>query len=79
MSLKAYVLAAAAVAVVGGLTASHLWVYRAGRAAEQAAVVARIEKENDNAGRNAEDWRARLRRCLDADGVFDFETGRCDR
>ncbi|RLP27899.1 hypothetical protein [Mesorhizobium sp. YM1C-6-2] len=58
---------------------SHTAAYRAGRTYEQAAFAAKITKENDNAGNAAEKWRTDLRRCSDAGGVFDFETGACER
>jgi len=38
---------------------------------------ARIERENANAGRNANDRRAEFARCIDSRGVYDFETGVC--
>ncbi len=57
---------------------SHTAAYRAGRTYEQAAFAAKITKENDNAGNAAEKWRTDLRRCSDAGGVFDFETGACE-
>ncbi len=58
---------------------THTAAYRAGRTYEQAAFAAKITKENDNAGTAAEKWRADLRRCSDAGGVFDFETGACEQ
>jgi hypothetical protein len=58
---------------------SHTAAYRAGRTYEQAAFAAKITKENDNAGNVAEKWRTDLRRCSDAGGVFDFETGACEQ
>lgn len=79
MSLKVYAIAGAAITIVTALTASHIWAYRSGRAVEQATIAQRIAKENEDAGNRAEDWRARLRRCVDAGGLFDFETGSCDR
>ena len=69
----------AAVAVLGLLTWSHTAAYQAGRSAEQAAFVERINQENEDAGNSAEDWRGQYRRCVDAGGVFDFETGACDQ
>ena len=77
--MRLYLLIGAAVAALGLLTYSHTAAYRAGRAAEQASIATRINQENDNAGNAAEKWRADLRRCSDAGGVFDFETGACDR
>lgn len=53
--------------------------YQAGRQAEQAAFLNRINVENENAGDIAEKWRGDLRRCIDAGGVYDFETGACDK
>ncbi|WP_166163064.1 hypothetical protein [Chelativorans oligotrophicus] len=66
-------------AVMSGLAWSHSAAYRAGRSAEQAAFVERINQENEDAGNSAEDWRSQYRRCVDAGGLFDFETGACDR
>ncbi|PSM18206.1 hypothetical protein [Nitratireductor sp. StC3] len=68
----------AGLAVLAGLAWSHSAAYRAGRSAEQARIVERINQENDDAAENAEDWRGKLRRCIDAGGVFDFETGSCE-
>lgn len=71
-------LGAAALAVAGGLVWSHSWMYSQGRRAEQLEVAKKIEKENEDAHDAAEDWRTRYRRCADAGGLFDFETGACD-
>ena len=68
----------AGLAVVAALAWSHSAAYRAGRSAEQAAFVERINQENEYAGNSAEDWRSQYRRCVDAGGLFDFETGACD-
>jgi len=70
---------AAIVVLAGLITYSHRFAYQAGRQAEQAAFLDRINKENENAGNSAEDWRGRYRRCIDAGGLFDFEAGACDR
>lgn len=77
--MKLYVILGAAAALLAALTASHTFAYRAGRSAEQAEIARHINQENENAGEAAEDWRARLRRCVDAGGVYDFETGACNR
>jgi hypothetical protein len=77
--MKAYLLGFAALAVVGMLTWSHTAAYRYGRSTEQARLASQITKENDNAGKAAETWRAELRRCTAAGGLFDFETGTCQR
>jgi len=61
------------------LTFSHRFAYQAGRQVEQAAFLDRINKENDDAGNSAEDWRGQYRRCVDTGGLFDFETGSCHR
>lgn len=65
------------VAAVALLTFSHRFAYQAGRQVEQAAFLDRINKENEDAGNSAEDWRAQYRRCVDAGGLFDFEAGSC--
>lgn len=75
--IRIYMMIGAAVAVIGLLAYSHVKVYNAGRAVEQAAIVKRIEKENTDAGANAEKWRADLRRCIADGGMFDYETGTC--
>lgn len=77
--MKGYLLAGAAAIAAGLLVFSHVETYRAGKAVAQAAIVARLIKENTNAGNVAEDWRATLRRCNGAGGMFDFEAGSCDR
>ncbi|WP_432288751.1 hypothetical protein SLT36_30075 (plasmid) [Aminobacter sp. BA135] len=77
--MRAYLLAVAAVAVIAALGWSHTAAFRYGRSTEQVRFAAEITKENDNAGRAAENWRAEFRRCADAGGVFDFERGTCDR
>lgn len=77
--MKLYLIIGAGVAVLGLLAFSHVKAYQAGRTAEQAAVAAQINQENEHAGNTAEDWRARLRRCVDAGRVFSFESGSCDR
>lgn len=76
--MKIYLMIGAAVAALGLLTYSHVKAYKAGRAAEQAAFAERINEENENAGNNAEEWRAELRRCTLSGGVFNFETGSCE-
>ncbi|WP_127524668.1 hypothetical protein [Mesorhizobium sp. Z1-4] len=73
-----YVIGGIVLALLVGLAWSHSKAYRAGRAVEQAAILERINEENDNAGNNAEDWRAVYRRCADAGGLYDFETNTCD-
>lgn len=73
---------AAAVGIVvalGLLTFSHRFAYQSGRQVEQAAFLDRINKENEDAGNSAEDWRAQYRRCVDAGRLFDFEAGSCHR
>lgn len=77
--MRLYLLIGAGVAALALLTFSHTKAYQAGRATEQAAVASRINKENDNAGNHAEDWRAALRRCNGTGGLFDYETGTCDK
>lgn len=49
-----------------------------GRRTEQAAIANKINQDNEEAGDAAEERRARYRRCVDAGGVFNFETGACD-
>ena len=66
------------VALLAGLAWSHTAAYRAARAAEQAALVERINQENEDAGNAAEDWRGRYRFCIGRGGLYDFETGTCD-
>lgn len=69
-------------ALIAGLVAfylGHAIGKSTGRAIEQAAFAKKINEENDNAGNAAEKWRADLRRCNAAGGVFDYETGSCDR
>lgn len=75
--MKAYLLAGTAVALIAALTWSHTAAFRYGRLTEQARFAAEITKENDNAGKAAERWRAELRRCNAAGGLFNFETGAC--
>lgn len=65
------------VVALGLLTFSHRFAYQAGRQVEQAAFLDRINKENEDAGNSAEDWRAQYRRCVDAGRLFDFEAGSC--
>ena len=77
-SMRLYLVIGAVVSVLALLTYSHVKAYRAGRAVEQAAILDRINEENDNAGNTAEDWRAEYRRCADAGGLYDFETNTCD-
>jgi len=77
--MKGYLYGAAALAAIGALGWSHVSAYRAGRAAEQAAFIQQINRENSNAGNTAEDWRAEFRRCTGAGGMYDFETGACDK
>lgn len=69
----------AGVVVAGGLlTFTHWKAYEAGRAVAQAAFSAQVNEDNDHAGKMAEDWRSRLRACVDAGGLFDFADGTCD-
>lgn len=75
--MRAYLLGAAAVALAGSLTWSHMAAYRYGRSIEQASFAAKINLENGNAGRAAEEWRAEFRRCVGAGRVFNFEAGAC--
>ncbi|MGF7005783.1 hypothetical protein [Aminobacter sp. BE322] len=77
--MRIYLIAAAAALVAAALTWSHVAAYRYGRSIEQARFAARITKENDNAGNAAEKWRSELRRCTAFGGLFDFETGACQR
>lgn len=69
----------AALAVILALAWSHACAYQAGRAAGHAAVARDIENRNEEAGDAAETWRGRYRECLGAGGLYDFETGACDR
>ncbi|WP_173931406.1 hypothetical protein [Chelativorans sp. Marseille-P2723] len=66
-------------ALIVALGWSHLSAYRAGRSAEQAAFLNQIRQENEHAGKTAEDWRGHYRLCVERGGLFDFETGSCDR
>lgn len=68
-----------AIAVVAVLFWSHSAIYRAGRMVEQSAMLERINKENRDAGSNAESWRSAYRKCVDSGGVFSFDLGTCDR
>lgn len=68
----------AGLAVLAVLAWSHTAAYRAGRSAEQAKIVERINQENDDAAENAEDWRAEYRRCIASGRLYDFETGSCE-
>lgn len=77
--MKTYLLAGTLVAVIAALTWSHTAAYRYGRSTEQARFTSQITKENDNAGKAAETWRAELRRCTADGGLFDFEAGACQR
>lgn len=75
--MRAYLLAGAAAAIALALTWSHTAAYRYGRSTEQGRFASQITRENDNAGKAAETWRAELRRCTADGGLFDFETGAC--
>lgn len=77
--MRLYLIAGAAVVLALGLAWSHSAAYRAGGVARQAAFAAKINQENDDAGKSAEKWRSDLRRCSDAGGLFDFESGTCDQ
>lgn len=70
-------IAATAVMAAGG--GGYLWGRADGRAIEQSAFAEQIRKSNEEAGDAAETWRADFRRCNDAGGLFNFETGACDR
>jgi hypothetical protein len=59
------------------LTYSHHKAYQAGRAMEQAAFLNRINQENEHAGNEAERWRADYRRCVNAGGLYQFDTSTC--
>jgi len=78
-SLRVWGALAGVVAVVGALTFSHRFAYQAGRSVEQASFLERINKENEDAGSSAEDWRTQYRRCVDAGRLFNFEAGTCDK
>jgi cytochrome c-type biogenesis protein CcmH/NrfG len=75
--MKVYLLGFVALAAVGVLTWSHTAAYQYGRSTEQARIASQITRENANAGKAAEKWRAELRRCNAVGGLFDFETGAC--
>lgn len=77
LSLGAWLRLGAIVVAVGFLIYSHTRAYQAGRLAEQAAFLEQINQENEDAGNEAERWRTDYRRCVDAGGVYDFETGTC--
>lgn len=73
--MKVYLIAAGvavALAAVG-------WFAYEQRSIGGAAERARQEKENQNAVENADDFAATLRDCRLDGGVFNFETGKCDR
>ncbi|UUP19486.1 hypothetical protein [Nitratireductor thuwali] len=78
LGIGAWLRIGAVLAVLGGLAWSHHSAYQAGRTAEQAAFMAKLNQENEDAGKAAEDWRARYRRCVDGGGLYSFETGTCD-
>ena len=78
MPFRLWLVPGAIIAALVFLTWSHIHAYRAGRQVEQAAFLERINKDNEDAGISAEDWRARYRRCVDGGGLFKFETGACD-
>ncbi len=77
-SIGAWLRVGAVVAALGALALSHLWAYRAGGSAEQAAFAQWINQQNEDAGNAAEDWRARYRDCVERGGVFKYETSACD-
>ncbi len=77
--LHPYVLGGALIAAVVLSGGSYIKGRMDGRAIEQAAVINQIKQENTNAGNNAEEWRADFRRCADAGGLYNFETGACDQ
>lgn len=79
MPIRLWASLAAVVAVLCLCVWALHFAYQAGRQAEQAAFLNRINLENEHAGDIAEKWRGDLRRCLDAGGLFDFETGTCDK
>lgn len=66
-----------AIALAGILAHSHWTAYSLGREIEQKRFLEQIKKENDDAGEQAERWRADYRRCVDGGGVYEFETGAC--
>ncbi|TIT48452.1 MAG: hypothetical protein E5W72_17980 [Mesorhizobium sp.] len=77
--MKLYLLAGAGLAALALITFSHVKAYQAGRTTEQAAIVAKLNQENDNAGNSAEKWRAALRACDAAGRLFDYEAGTCEQ
>ena len=67
-------------AVLAGIAAFGLYtnaVYQAGKTAGSTEVIEEINDANDEAGDVAEEHRARLRQCVAAGGVYDFENGTC--
>lgn len=76
--IGAWIKIIAGLAVLAGLAWSHTAAYRAGRSAEQAKFIERINQENDDAAENAEDWRAEYRRCVASGGMYNFESGSCE-
>jgi len=70
-----------AVAAGGALLVAGIYVMGRsdGRALGERAIIKQIEKDNADAGNKAEDFRSAFRRCLDGGGLFDFETGSCER
>ncbi|MDZ5697828.1 hypothetical protein [Chelativorans sp. M5D2P16] len=77
LSIGTWLKAGAVLIVLAGVAWSHRAAYQAGRTAEQAAFAERINQENEDAGKAAEDWRARYRRCAERGGLYDFERGAC--
>lgn len=75
--MRLYIIIGAAMALVAALIGSHTFAYQAGKTAGSTEVIEEINDANDEAGDVAEEHRARLRQCVAAGGVYDFENGTC--
>lgn len=75
--MNIYFIMGAAAAAVIAIAAAYGLGHSAGSDAAQTDFVKRIEKENHDAGQNAEKWRDDFRKCVAAGRVYDFETGAC--
>lgn len=76
--LRLYLAIGAAVALILGAGALYLTGRKDGAAAGKAEIIKQIGKDNDNAGKAADDWRTAFRDCVHGGGLFDFERGTCE-
>lgn len=78
--LRFYLAIGGSLALIAGAAALYVTARSDGAAAGRAETINRVNKDNDDAGKTAEDWRASFRDCVrGGGGVFDFERGSCQR